>query len=129
MINVVAIRNKIQQAIDKMPTVINLKRYSKVSDGMGGFAKASIPTNVATFNALLDNSSHGIITTQLTDSAVLNIEKTNKLYVVYDTNFIVLKDDFFIVNNIRYIIKNAVNILNMNIYYECDLEDVSANES
>lgn len=123
--NVIAMRGKIQKAIDKMPTEIALNRYILRSDGMGGFIRSQYPTEVAIFNALLDNSSHSIssLSKSTSDPATTVYGKTNKLYAVYSDNFEILVDDFFEIAGTKYIIKNAVDILNLNIYYECDLED------
>lgn len=128
MINVISIRGKIAQAINKMPTEINLCRYTKIPDGMNGYINSDVAEEVAWFNALLDNSKHSlnIGDTSIVDAATVSIARDSKLYVVYDDSFDILKDDFFIVENVKYTIKNAPNILNMNIYYECDLasEDI-----
>lgn len=126
MINVISIRSKITQAISKMPTEINLYRYVKVSDGMGGFITSKEPIFIAKFDALLDNSQHSITLgdTRVSDAAVIVIGRTTKLYAVWNALYEIKKKDIFTVAGIDYEINNPVNILNMNIYYECDLESV-----
>lgn len=122
--NVELMKSKIAQAIEKMPTEINLKRYAKSSDGMGGYTKSKSPISVApTFNALLDNSVHNPPTIIINESSTIEQSQTAKLYVVYDKSFSILEGDFFIIGHTKYTVKKAVNILNLNIYYECDLGD------
>lgn len=129
MINAVSIRSKIAQAIKAMPTIILLKRYTYTPDGLGGHTRSTQPVDVATFNGLLDNSSHSIVIgdTKISDAAIIAIGRAVKLYAVWNEDFTINKEDFFVVKNIKYTINNAVNILNIDIYYECDLEseDVS----
>ena len=119
-----AIRLKVQQAINKMPTNIDLKRYPKTSDGMGGYIIGDTPINVKTFNALLDNSKHSVFVPTMTEGGTVTTNRSYRLYAVYDPEFTILKGDFFIANGTTYTIKTPVNILNLDIYWECDLEVV-----
>ena len=123
--NVNSIKQKIAKAISKAPTVINLYRHEKISDGMGGYTVSEEPTLVTTQNGLLDNSKNGFILPVLIDSGTIRRQKTNTLILVYDSSFTVLKDDFFTVNEIKYKVNNADNILNLNICWDCDLEVIT----
>jgi hypothetical protein len=122
--NVLSIRQKITQAIRKMPTTVVLKRYVKVDDGMGGYTLSNTATTIATFDGLLDNSKHGFISANISDSGTVARERAFSLILVYDPTFTILPDDFFEVSNVTYKINNPANILNLNIYWECNLEVV-----
>lgn len=122
--NINSIKQKITQAIAKMPTTIALYRNIKVTDGMGGYTLGT-PTLIKTVNGLLDNSKHNFVSPTIVDAGTVKRERTNTLIVVYDASFAVLKDDFFAVGGVTYKINNAVNILNLNIYWDCDLEVVT----
>ena len=120
--NAGSIRQKIAQAIKKMPTVIALYRNVKVDDGMGGYTMSDTPILIATAEGLLDNSKHSFISPVIVDAGRVTSKKTHTLILVYDSTFTVLKDDFFTVNGTPYKINNVENILNLNIYWDCDLE-------
>mgnify|MGYP000855201381 FL=1 len=122
MLNANAIRVKVQQAINKMPSSVALQRFTKTSDGMGGYTVSDTPDTVATFNGLLDNSKHSALIPTLVEAGTIIAQRSYKLYAVYDSAFDIQVDDFFTVKGITYTVKNAVNILNLDIYWECDLE-------
>ena len=123
--NVNSIKQKVAKAISKVPTTIALYRNLYMSDGMGGYTVLEEPTLVTTQNGLLDNSKNGFILPTLLDSGTIRRQTTNTLILVYDASFTVLKDDFFTVNGIKYKVNNADNILNLNIYWDCNLEVVT----
>lgn len=120
--NIARIKAQVAKAIEKMPTHIILMRYEKTPDGMGGYTKAEEPSQVATFDAVLDNSKHSFILPTMSEAGTVARQRTPKLIVVYDNSFTLLQDDEFEVAGITYKINNPVDILNLNIYWECDLE-------
>ena len=123
--NINSIKQKVAKAISKVPTTIALYRNVKISDGMGGYTLSDTPTLIATVSGLFDNSKHNFITPAVIDAGKVIRERTNTLILVYDASFTVLKDDFFTLNNKKYKINNAENILNLNIYWECNLEVIN----
>jgi len=123
--NIERIKAQVAKAIEKMPTTIELMRYTKTSDGMGGFILSDLPVKVATFNGVLDNSGHGFISPQVAEAGTVTRQRTPKLIVVYGDDFIMLRNDEFIVAGTTYKVNNPANILNLNIYWECDLEVVT----
>ena len=120
--NTASIRQKIIQAIVKMPTSIELKRYEKTPDGIGGYTVAEEPSDVHTFDGLLDNSKHSYLLPVIAEGGTVDRKRTFVLIAPYYPEFTILKDDYFEVAGTTYTIKNPVNILNLNIYWECDLE-------
>ena len=123
-INKVKIRNQISKAIEKLPTTIFLKR-----DIASGTEASYIlyETDVATFDAFLDTSKSGKkqgVGTEdsLTASAVTKINGIS-LLTVADDSFDIKKDDYFMLNDIKYRIVYPNN--NYGIYWDCDIEVVS----
>jgi len=120
--NTARIKAQVAKAIAKMPTHIILMRYEKTPDGMGGYIKAEEPTQVADFEAVLDNSKHSFIAPAIADAGTVARQRTPSLIAIYDPSFTIQQDDEFTVGGITYKVNNPVNILNLDIYWECDLE-------
>lgn len=120
--NKAKIKQDVQRAIDKMPTSIELYRFEKISDGAGGYTLSTEPTLIGTFNAILDNSNNSFISPQAGDGGTVVSKRSYKLIAVYDPNIDLQRHDFFTVNGLTYKINNPVNILNLDIYWEVDLE-------
>jgi len=123
--NVNSIKQKVAKAILTAPTEVVLYRNVKVTDGMGGYTLSATPTLVTTQNGLLDNSKNGFVLPAIIESGTVKRQTTNTLILVCDSSFTVLKDDYFTANGVKYKINNADNILNLNIYWDCDLEVIT----
>lgn len=118
------IKAQIKKAIAKMPTSIKLMRYTKIDDGAGGYTLATEPIEVKTFDALLDNSKQSSYNFLLADGGTVTRNKSPKLILVHDETFVVMTDDYFVVGGTTYKVVNPVNILHMDVYWECELEVV-----
>lgn len=121
--NVNSIRQKVASAIKKAPIEIVVYRPNKVDDGCGGYfiPQDEPSTVVAQIQGILDNSSQGNITQHSNPGGVTVITQAPKFITIWQEGIIFKKGDFFILDGIKYEIFNAVNILNLNIYWQLSL--------
>lgn len=120
--NVVAIRQKVKKAISNAPKTIQVYRNSKQDDGAGGYILLPEPILVTECDGVLNNSSSNGININVSTGGVVNTEKGITFITVYEDGVRFKKDDFFTIDGTKYVIKNAKNILEMNIYWELELE-------
>lgn len=122
--NVVSIRQKVSRAIAKAPTTIELYRAESLDDGAGGMYTGEGKL-YATVEGLLDNSSHSGLSIQVNNGGKTTRGTTYsapKFYTIHQADIVFKIGDYFIIDNVRYTITNAVNILNLDIYWELDTE-------
>ncbi|MHC1681389.1 MAG: hypothetical protein AB6733_00250 [Clostridiaceae bacterium] len=99
MINEVRIKQRIKKAISLKPSSVTLMRNEKVSNGMRG-GKDS-PVTVATFDGLLDDSSHNKVYKVTTDAGVYQNIGAIKFITVVE-GFEIQTDDYFTLNGVKY---------------------------
>lgn len=124
--NIVSIRQKVERAISKAPLTITLMRAYKVDDGCGGyFTPENKPeVEVATIQGILDNSQSGVsgVASTTAPGGIVTYSKSPKFITIWKEGLEIKKGDYFTLDGIKYTITNPVNILNMNIYWELNLE-------
>lgn len=111
-----ALKNKISQAIQKMPTNIALKRFTKEDDGFGGYTTKEV--EVATFAVYLNNSKSKLSVTKVDGAEIRILDKIKFLAVKEDT-YVILQKDYFSLNGIKYEIVYPKEM--MGAYYEVDV--------
>lgn len=119
--NVVSIRQKVNKAISKAPRTVKVYRQGKVDDGAGGYIN-SAPILVTECDGILNNSSSGSININVSSGGMVNTSKGVTFITVYEEGVEFKKGDYFILDGIKYKIENPVNILQLNIYWELNLE-------
>lgn len=120
--NIVSIRQKVKKAISKAPITVQVKRLEKVDDGAGGYLLSKEPTLVTECEGVLNNSSSGGININVSSGGIVNKSTGVTFLTVYEEGVEFKKGDFFTIGSQKYIIQNPVNILNLNIYWEIQLE-------
>lgn len=121
MLNVVSIRQKVAKAIAKAPTEVDVKRYVKQDDGVGGYILATEPVSVTTCVGLLNNS--GQLKEAVSTGGLVSIASGGTFTTIYEDGIQFKKGDFFITKGKKYTVLQAVNILELNIYWELKLEE------
>lgn len=118
MINSNLIIKKLINAINVYPSIINLKREIREDDGMGGYKILGIE-DVVTFNGFLDKTGSSF---SISFSEGGKIEKTSKLVLVvpFSEDFKILKNDFFMLDDINYVVVNPN--LQFDVCYLAELE-------
>lgn len=119
--NIISMRQKVAKAIKKAPTIVTLKRdLYIVKDGEKTLSDK--PKIVAeNIEGLLDNSNHSRLNITIKELGTLRQDDKPKFYTVYKEGLIIRDGDYFELNGDIYKVTNAVNILNLNIYWELDL--------
>lgn len=124
--NIVSIRQKVERAISKAPLTITLMRPYKVDDGCGGYFTPEIrpEAEVATIQGILDNSQSGVsgVSSTPTPGGVVTSSKSPKFITIWKEELEIKRGDYFTLDGVKYTVTNPVNILNMNIYWELNLE-------
>lgn len=116
--NLERIRCQVQNAINRLPTEIVLKRIEKLPLEYDGWEEKEIV--VTTVNALLDNSKSSLHVALETDIAEVKRVKRLSLIIIYNKTFEVKIGDYFILDGIKHEIIYPKN--NYNLYWECDVE-------
>lgn len=129
-LNPTRIKSKILKAIQQAPIYFDLYRYPLVDNGIGGKSRASEPILVqSNVMGLLDNSSHSGIQHLAKAFGVKSQSEGTTLYVVYDDAYNFIEGDMFTLHGDKYIITEAVDILDLHIYWELELsKDEDATE-
>ena len=119
--NIISMRQKVAKAIKKAPTIVTIMRdLYIVKDGEKTLSDT--PKIVAeNVEGLLDNSTHEKLAITIKELGTLRQDDDPKFYTVYKEGVIFRDGDYFVLNGDTYKITNAVNILNLNIYWELDL--------
>lgn len=119
--NIISMRQKVAKAIKKAPTIVTLKRdLYIIKDGEKTLSDE--PKIVAeNIEGLLDNSNHSRLNITIKELGTLRQDDKPKFYTVYKEGLIIRDGDYFELNGDIYKVTNAVNILNLNIYWELDL--------
>lgn len=122
--NTAKVKKQVENAINKLPTTVNLMRQTKVSDGTARGYTLGQPQLVTTFKALLDNSAmtHQVV---VLESAKVTRARSIKMIVLYDSAFQILEGDYFDLGGKTYRVTYVDDILKLQIYWECELEVVS----
>lgn len=122
--NIVSIRQKVIKAIQKAPKTIQVFRTEKVDDGAGGYIESTVPTLVAECDGILNNSSNSSININVSAGGMVSTTGGITFITVYQEGTEFRTGDFFTLDGIKYVIKNPVNILHLNIYWEIQVEQV-----
>lgn len=121
MISTERIKNQIEKAINALPTKIDLKRLKKTDEGYGGVIENEI--YVATFNGFIDFASNKPqISVTINDAGSISEIKNITLIAVYESSFVIMKNDYFVFSGQKYRIRNSIN--QFDIYWQCELEAI-----
>lgn len=121
--NVTSIRQKVAQAISKAPLKVTVYRENKVSDGCGGYmiSEDNPILRVCQVEGILDNSSKGQLTGNPNPAGRLHYSKAPVFLTVWKSGTKFSRGDYFEIDGNKYEVQNAVNVLNLNIYWQLDL--------
>ena len=111
------IKPKIQKVIDKFPTYVDI--YRDVKNEFGQPIGKDLVCSVKGFY----NEGNTQISAITTDKGQVKRSKQMFLMVVYDEDTIQIKEnDYFLLDNIKYIIKDLGNQNRLNIYFDMLVE-------
>lgn len=122
MINKEKIRAKVKKAIKKLPTKAIIKRSYLNAFG----EKTDLLEEICILEGLYheSNNQYGSTIT-LENKAELMKEKNIYFLIVFDEIArLIQKDDFLVIGNIKYQIKDLGNVNNMDIYMDVRLQEV-----
>lgn len=121
--NVVSIRQKVQQAISKAPLTLTIYRTNLVDDGCGGYKvpRGEEKLLVGTVDGILDNSATQQIKSANSTGGRLAKVDAGKFITPWAEGITFRRGDYFELNGETYMVDNAVNVLSMNIYWQLDL--------
>lgn len=112
------IKPKVKKVIDKFPTYIDIYRDIKNEFGEPG-GKDLICSTKGFYH-----EGNAQITTITTDKGQVKRSKQKFLMVIYDENTIKIKEnDYFLLDGIKYTIKDLGNQNRLNIYLDMLLEE------
>lgn len=112
------IKPKVKKVIDKFPTCIDIYRDIKNEFGEPG-GKDLICSTKGFYH-----EGNAQITTITTDKGQVKRSKQKFLMVIYDENTIKIKEnDYFLLDGIKYTIKDLGNQNRLNIYLDMLLEE------
>jgi len=102
MISSIVLRKKIKKVIATYPSIIDVKRADKVSDGAGGWIK-DIDDTFATFTIFMDTTGvfKSYFQTYL-DGGLNSPTRDLTMYSVANDNSIIRIGDYFTFENIKY---------------------------
>lgn len=111
------IKSKIKKVIDKFPTYVDIYRNAKNEFGEPG-GKDLICSIKGFYHE--GNTQISVITT---DKGEFKRNKQKFLMVLYDDKTVKIQEnDYFVLDNIKYIIKDKGNQNRLNIYFDMLLE-------
>ena len=111
------IKPKITKVINKFPTNVDI--YRDILNEFNEVEGNSLVCNITGFY----HEGNNMITTIVADKG--EVKKINQVYlmVIYDeTSNQIKEDDYFYLDNIKYVIKDKGNSNRLNIYYDMLLE-------
>ena len=124
MINVALMRQKIKSAISKAPIKVDFIRVPVTQDEVGGQVEGE-PIYVAKqVEGLLDNGHHNALNVITTDGGTSKTNKYPLFYTVFEEGAIFKAGDYFLFKGKKFVVSNAVNILELDIYWEMNIEEV-----
>lgn len=120
-INKAKIKKRIQRAIEKLPTYIELKRIDKIGPEYD-YEEKEVP--VASFPAFLDRSKSAMKQEAMVLKKQGDVKSVAKISIllVWDESFVIQEGDFFYLDGLKHVIVYPKN--NFDIYWECDVEVV-----
>lgn len=121
MINVDTIKTKISRAIENAPTTVTFIRKQYISDGVNG----RIPNGELVFanvTGLLDNSSVSSYNHYRSDPGAKEDGVTSTFYTVCTSSYTPEIGDYFIIDNKKYTVGAAEDVLLLHIYWNMVLE-------
>lgn len=119
--NIISMRQKVSKAIKKAPTIVTIMRDVYIVNGEDKTLSDTPKIVAENVEGLLDNSTHEKLAITIKELGTLRQDDNPKFYTVYKEGVIFRDGDYFVLNEDTYRITNAVNILNLNIYWELDL--------
>lgn len=119
--NIISIRQKVAKAIKKAPTIVTIMRDVYIVSGDEKTLSDTPKIVAENIEGLLDNSTHSKLDITIKELGTLRQDDKPKFYTVYKEGLIIRDGDYFELNGDIYKVTNAVNILNLNIYWELDL--------
>ena len=122
MINKEKIRAKVRKAIKKLPTQAIVKRAYINDFG----EKTKLLEDICTLEGLYheSNAQYGIAVTLENKAEIIRGKNPYFLVVCDETAKLIQKDDYLILNNTKYLIKDLGNINKMDIYMDMMLQEV-----
>ena len=122
-LNVLSIRRKVDKAIRTAPCIVDIYRDTFVDNGVGG--KKKVPATKPLYKevvGLLDNSGHSSLSIIVgNNGAQYNKDNGCVYYVAYVDGVEFKQGDYFKISSTKYTITNAVDILNLHIYWELNI--------
>lgn len=119
MINKEKIKAKVKKAIKKLPTTGYVKR-AIVNEFK---EKTDLLESICTLEGLYHEGNN--ISISLQDKGEIKQDKGLYFLIVYDeTAKLIQKDDYLILDNTKYIIKDLGNVNKMDIYMDMKLQEV-----
>lgn len=119
--NIISMRQKVAKAIKKAPTIVTIMRDVYIVSGDEKTLSDTPKIVAENVEGLLDNSTHEKLAITIKELGTLRQDDDPKFYTVYKEGVIFRDGDYFELNGDIYKVTNAVNILNLNIYWELDL--------
>nr|DAK00634.1 MAG TPA: hypothetical protein [Caudoviricetes sp.] len=111
------IKPKIQKVIDKFPTYVDI--YRDVKNEFGEPEGKDLICSIKGFY----HKGNNLISTITTDKGQVKRNNQKFLMVIYDEDTIRIKEnDFFILDDVKYIIKDLGNQNRLNIYFDMLIE-------
>lgn len=111
------IKPKIQKVINKFPTQVEILR-----DGKNEFGEPTTGELVCSVKGFY-HEGNNMIRAITTDKGEVKRNKQKSLMVIYDDETIKIKEnDYFLLDNIKYKIKDLGNQNRLNIYFDMLLE-------
>ncbi len=77
---------------------------------------------VATIKVVIDNSKSNNINNNKNINGITRVQQYAIVYYAYDANVSLNKDDYFIIDGLRYILDVPQNVLHYDLLYQADAE-------
>ena len=119
--NINMIRKKVERVIKECPTEVTVLYDKYKDDKYGGVELVQEGVEKFTIIGVYDNVSRSLSTIE-SDGGIVPVIGNLKFYTLYEEDKQFKVGDYFYIKDEKFTIKNAINILNLNICWQLDLE-------
>ena len=119
--NINMIRKKVERVIKECPTEVTVLYDKYKDDKYGGVELVQEGVEKFTTIGVYDNVSRSLSTIE-SDGGIVPVISNLKFYTLYEEDKQFKVGDYFYIKDEKFTIKNAINILNLNICWQLDLE-------
>lgn len=119
--NINMIRKKVERVIEECPTEVTVLYDEYKDDEYGGVELVQEGVEKFTIIGVYDNVSRSLSTIE-SDGGIVPVISNLKFYTLYEEDKQFKVGDYFYIKDEKFTIKNAIDILNLNICWQLDLE-------